>query len=99
MIRVIFPGFLVFIAIEIFPSALQGAGDSFTPTIMTVFGICVLRVTWISFVVPQFHTLPATLICYPISWTVTGLCFMIYYLRGNWIHRCQQRLGLTQNAS
>ena len=95
MIRVIFPGFLVFIGLEIFTGALHGAGDSFVPTLVTIFGICVLRVTWITFVSPQFGTLTMTLICYPISWTVTSLLFLIYYLKGGWIRRGQLRMGIT----
>ena len=93
MIWVMFPGFLFYIGIEVFPGALQGAGDSLRPTLMTLLGACVVRVTWITLIANTPTDIQFTLLCYPISWGLTTLMFVFYYFKGNWIERCRAKMG------
>ena len=53
--------------------SLRGLGSSVMPMIISVLGVCVLRVGWIYsvFQIPQFHTPQGLLISYPISWVLT----------------------------
>ena len=53
--------------------SLRGLGSSVLPMIISVLGVCVMRVGWIYsvFQIPQFHTPQGLLISYPISWTLT----------------------------
>ncbi len=73
--------------IEILSSTLRGAGDSVTPTIICLLGVCALRVAWIWLVVPRFHTLLCVSLSYPITWFVTAAVFIIYYYKSNWLSR------------
>lgn len=57
---------------EISGSALRGMGRSMLPTVLTVFGTCMLRVAWVYIVCPIWHTFDAIMMVYPISWVVTG---------------------------
>lgn len=95
MIWVMFPGFLFFIGLEIFPSALQGAGDSLRPTLITLVGTCVLRIIWVMLIVPEPVNIQLTLLCYPISWALMTFLFVIYYYKGRWIERGKARLGIS----
>lgn len=52
---------------------IRGMGSSLAPMIMSVLGVCALRVVWIYtiFAMPQYHTLECIYISYPISWSLT----------------------------
>ena len=88
IVRLIVPTYITYIFIEILSGAMRGAGDSLIPTIMTLTGVCLLRVFWVTVVVSTHHELNVLLLSYPITWIVTSGMFMVYYLRGRWLKRC-----------
>lgn len=55
--------------------AIRGMGASLIPMIITVGGVCGLRIAWIYtvFCMPQYHSLESLWISYPISWLITFL--------------------------
>ena len=88
IVRLIVPTYITYIFIEILSGAMRGAGDSLIPTIMTLTGVCLLRVFWVTVVVSVHHELNVLLLSYPITWIVTSGMFVVYYLRGRWLKRC-----------
>ena len=58
---------------EIATGTLRGMGVSVTPMIMSILGVCGIRIMWIFtvFQIPQFHTPESLYISYPISWLAT----------------------------
>lgn len=58
---------------EISASALRGMGKSMLPTLLTVFGTCLLRIIWVYAVCPIWHSFDTIMLVYPISWVVTGI--------------------------
>lgn len=88
IIHLIVPMWILYICIEILSGAMRGAGDSLIPTVMTLVGVCMMRVFWVSVVVPEMHELPVLLLSYPITWAITSTMFIAYYLRGRWLKRC-----------
>ena len=54
----------------------------------TVFGVCGLRILWLLTVVPRTNTILAVEASYPITWTLSSVLFVLYYLRGGWMPRC-----------
>lgn len=77
--------YIIYVPIEIFAGVLRGVGDAIIPTLITCFGICVLRILWIIVAVPVKHTLFTVLMSYPVTWIVTTLMFVIYYFKGKWL--------------
>lgn len=65
---------------EIPGSALRGMGRSMLPTLLTVFGTCVLRIAWVYTVCPVWEGFHALMFVYPVSWTITGIMVMTAYL-------------------
>jgi len=62
--------------------SLRGLGYAVMPMIVSLLGVCVLRLVWIAtiFQVPAFHT-PATIYwSYPFSWIVTFLTHLGCYV-------------------
>ena len=96
IIRLIVPTWITYLCIEILSGAMRGAGDSLMPTLMTLTGVCLMRVFWVTVVVPRMHQLPVLVLSYPITWVITSCMFIVYYLRGRWLDRCIARQGSVQ---
>ncbi len=79
MLRYITPSYIVFVFIEILSGALLGIGDVLFPTLITLGGICFVRLPWILLVVPRHHELSTILVSYPLSWVATAVLLIIYY--------------------
>ena len=89
MLRFLVPFWLTYISIEILSGTIRGAGASFVPMLMTVFGVCLLRIVWLFAAVPRSGTLDSVMASYPITWTVTSIMFWVYYLCGRWIPKSE----------
>lgn len=72
------PVFVVYVPIEVLSGALRGAGKTLIPTLFTVFGICGVRIIWLS--TPWGKaSIERVMLSYAISWTLVTLLFFIYY--------------------
>ncbi len=65
---------------EIMLGALRGLGYSLVPTIISLVGTCILRIVWTLAVVPQFYSLEVLFSIYGITWIVTPLGLIIYFI-------------------
>lgn len=63
--------------------AMRGLGVSIEPLVITVLGVCVLRIAWIYtvFQIPGYHTLNCLYLSYPLSWGLTLIAQILVYLR------------------
>lgn len=91
ILRLLVPTYVTYISIEILSGAVRGAGDSLIPTLMTLFGVCLLRVAWLAVALPKWPTMTTVLLAYPITWVITSLLFIVYYWKGGWLKRCLAR--------
>ena len=91
MMHFLVPTYLTYICVEIFSGAVRGAGDVVAPTLMTCFGVCILRVLWILVAVPMHRTVVMVEWSYPITWTLTSVMYVIYYFHGGWLRRCKEK--------
>lgn len=87
MMSVIAPFYFAYVATEVLSGAVRGAGDGFVPMVITGFGICVLRIVWVLTVVPKHHSIETAILSFPITWIITSVMFVIYYLQGGWLRR------------
>lgn len=66
---------------EIPAGALRGIGHSALPAVLTLLGTCAFRILWLVTVFRSRHTFETLLLCYPLSWIITGIavfsCYMI----------------------
>ncbi len=60
---------------------LRGMGSSVMPMVVSIVGVCVLRVIWILGIFPLNPTLTMLYVSYPISWTITFIVHMVCYFR------------------
>lgn len=68
---------------DVSTGALRGMGASISPMIISVLGVCGIRIGWIMtvFQIPQFHTPYSLYFSYIISWTLTFLIQMFAFFR------------------
>lgn len=72
---------------DVVTGSLRGMGAALAPMIISILGVCGLRIGWVLtvFRIPQFHTLEMLYFSYPISWVITFafqlLAFAIFYRR------------------
>lgn len=87
MLRFLAPAYLLYFFIEILPGVMRGCGDVLIPTIASMIGICLIRVIWLTLVVPVYHTMDMVMMSYVITWGLTSLFYLFYYIKGNWMRR------------
>ena len=93
-LRILGPSYFLFVFIEIFSGAIRGAGEALQPMLITIFGVCGLRVLWIFCAVPFVPTMEMVAMNYPVTWAATAVVFTVYYLRMNWLKRSMKAAGL-----
>lgn len=75
----IVPFWILYMPIEMLSGALRGIGKTFYPTLITVIGICVLRIIWLNIVPSISNTLFSVFMSYPVSWAISSIALIIYY--------------------
>ncbi|MBR2281125.1 MAG: MATE family efflux transporter [Spirochaetales bacterium] len=83
IINLIAPFYFTFLFVEILSGAIRGTGKTLIPTLFTVFGIVGLRTLWLVIVSHHNPTLESVLLCYPITWIVCAIAFILYYSLGS----------------
>ena len=81
MMWTIAPAYVTYNLVEVITGALRGMGDSIVPLIISFFTICVYRIIWMLSIVPLTGSLRVLTLCFPISWLMTSIVFVIYYRR------------------
>jgi putative MATE family efflux protein len=80
ILKFLVPTYFTFVFIEVLSGALRGMGNSLVPMLLTSIGVCGLRVLWIIIAVPQRPEIKTVIFSYPLSWAVTSVLFIIYYM-------------------
>lgn len=79
MLLQVTPWYITFVFIEILTGSLRGIGDVIIPMIITLCGVCLLRVLWIIGALKIQPTISAIIFSYPITWIITSILFICYY--------------------
>lgn len=88
IMRMIAPFYVLYALGEVLSGAIRGTGNSFQPMIITLLSTCAVRVFWMLLIVPDHSAFFTILACYPVSWAITALAFMLYCIR------CQKKAFL-----
>lgn len=88
IMRMIAPFYVLYALGEVLSGAIRGTGNSFQPMIITLLSTCAVRVFWMLLIVPVHSAFFTILACYPVSWAITALAFMLYCIR------CQKKAFL-----
>ena len=61
-------------------AASRGLGKTFIPTIIVIIGSCLFRILWLYTVFYYWHTIESLYLLYPISWIITAIVEIIYFI-------------------
>ena len=79
MMYVCLPYFLLGL-MDVTTGVLRGLGSSMVPMVISVLGVCGLRIGWV-YTIFAAHRTPASLFAsYPVSWVVTFACQLIAFI-------------------
>ena len=67
-------------------AVLRGAGKAKIPMLVMLCCWCIFRVTFISIMIPLTHSINAVNWVYPITWSMSAVILIIYYLKADWVH-------------
>ncbi len=65
---------------------MRGAGKPTVPMITMLACWCVFRVSYITVALKFINELTTVSWAYPITWTLSSIIFLIYFLKADWIH-------------
>ena len=67
---------------DVVTGLIRGIGSSLLPMIITVVGVCGMRIVWIYtiFRIPKYHSLQSHYLSYTISWTITFAAELIVFI-------------------
>ena len=72
---------------------LRGAGKASVPMFTMLICWCLIRVSYIKIAVHFVERLTTVSWAYPISWTLSSIIFLIYFLKADWIHNFDRQYG------
>ena len=73
-------------------SVMRGAGKATVPMFTMLACWCLFRVTYITIAVKYVNQLTTVSWAYPITWTLSSIIFLIYFLKADWIHNFDREL-------
>lgn len=68
----------------------RGAGKAFVPMCIMLSIWCVLRITYIIAVMHLTGEIGYIYWAYPLTWGISSVIYLIYYLRSDWLHGFEQ---------
>lgn len=73
-------------------AVLRGAGRAQVPMYTMLGCWCILRVSYITLALRVWPDIATIFWAYPITWSVSCVVFLIYYLKADWVHALEKSL-------
>jgi putative MATE family efflux protein len=68
----------------------RGAGKAFVPMVIMLSVWCVIRICYIALVMHFTGEIGFIYWAYPITWGISSVIYLVYYLRSDWVHGFEQ---------
>ncbi len=65
---------------------LRGAGKATVPMITMLCFWCIVRVSYITLIVHFIPVIRVIFWAYPLTWSLSSIVFLIYFLKADWVH-------------
>ena len=69
----------------------RGAGRATVPMLVMLSVWCVLRIIFISIAMTIVHDIRVLFWCYPLTWAISSVIFLLYYCKSDWVHGFERR--------
>lgn len=81
--------------LDIFSGTMRGYGFSLPPAIVTLVGVCGIRIAWLHTYFPAHRNFEGLMLNYPVSWFVTAVLLGLVY----WYYRREVLTPRRQSAA
>lgn len=83
MVRLMLVGLPYFLCglMEVSTGALRGIGDSMSAMLISILGVCGLRIVWLATVFKAHHTLDCLYLSYAVSWFIVTVAQFLMFVR------------------
>lgn len=71
---------------------MRGAGKAIVPMLTMLLCWCMIRIMYISFMVPAIGKIDVIFWAYPLTWSLSSIIFFLYYKKADWIHNFDREL-------
>ena len=69
---------------------MRGAGKSTVPMFVMLVSWCIIRITYITVTVHFIPEIQVIFWAYPLTWSISSVIFLIYFLKADWIHNFER---------
>lgn len=97
-ITVLGGGYFLFTFNDILAGVIRGAGNATVPMIISIFNMCIVRILWLTILLPIWQDFNLVLVCYPLTWGLSSLCYLIYYKKGHWLKHWQEEVHYVKET-
>lgn len=70
---------------------MRGAGKSTVPMFVMLASWCIIRITYITITVHFIPKIQVIFWAYPLTWSISSVIFLIYFLKADWIHNFERQ--------
>lgn len=79
------PFYWVLSILHALSGTVRGTGKSMPPMIVLLISLCLFRVLWVQFVMPNIASIEGIFMLYPISWASGSGLMILYTWKGKWL--------------
>lgn len=79
------PFYWVLSILHALSGTVRGTGKSIPPMIVLLISLCLFRVLWVQFVMPDIASIEGIFMLYPISWAIGSGLMILYTWKGKWL--------------
>lgn len=69
------------VIMDVLSGSMRGLGRSLVPALISIVGVCGVRLIWVYLVFPQSPTFETLLLVYPVSWIITAAAIAAAYIK------------------
>ena len=70
---------------------LRGAGKATVPMFIMLSVWCIFRVIYITVTLLFIHRIEVVYSAYPLTWCISSVIFIIYFLKADWLHALERK--------
>lgn len=85
------PFYCVLSILHALSGTVRGTGKSMPPMIVLLISLCLFRVLWVQFVMPNIASIEGIFMLYPISWAIGSGLMILYTWKGQWLIDYEKR--------
>lgn len=79
------PFYWVLSILHALSGTVRGTSKSIPPMIVLLVSLCLFRVLWVQFVMPNIASIEGIFMLYPISWAIGSGLMILYTWKGKWL--------------